>query len=448
MMQRVLRQRQTSPLPRPLDLGLIVVSIGVLYAVMPLFGIRLANWGVGALADERFSGRVPDLDDVATVGAMYLAFVAGIAWAYLRTLAGSRVEQPSVVQSPRTRDVAVAFMLLGGIKLTVLLTRLALGIQTAEDYLGSYLELSDQPLIVRQLYGLLSASELPASVLAIVIATAYSRRLRRWVGVIVVLQIVLATMGGGSRTLAFSSALAYAVACSQFDPTLKFSSIVAASIAGLLLFLAGGALRQATIASEEVPSLYILQGGEFLSVFLNSLDLLDRLKDIDIGPLRVGLYLVDLLRFVPQQIIGDLKLDPASFYVSTFYPDFADAGGGLAFGAIAEATLGFGIPEALVRGLLLGYLLARVRIACVRHRLSLIQAFVYTWFVVTAYQAVRDTTLSVFPRFFFQVVPLLVILYASRALRGRRYMAVARRPGARARRSATPPAAPTVELAS
>lgn len=412
IMQNVLHRRQTRALPRPLDLGLVLVSIGVLYAVMPLIGIQLADWGIGAVADDRFSNRLLDLDEVVTVGGMYLAFVAGIAWAYLRTLTGSAIQQPSAVQSSRTRDVVAAFTLLCAIKLTVLLARLVLGIQTSEDYLGSYLELADQPLIVRQLYGLLSASELPASILAIVIASAHSRRLRRWVGVIVVAQLLMAITGGGSRTLAFVCALAYIVAGSMFDPRLKFSSIVAASITALLLFLVGGALRHATISSEEVPSLYLFQGGEFLTLFLNSLDLLDRLRDIDLGALRLGVYLVDLLRFVPQQIIGDLKLDPASFYVTTFYPDFAEAGGGLAFGAIAEATLGFGIAEAFVRGLLLGYLFARVRIACVQRRLSLIRAFVYTWFVVMAYQSVRDTTLSVFPRFFFQVLPLLIVMRA------------------------------------
>lgn len=449
-MQYLLQRRQTYALPRPLDLGLVLVSIGALYALMPLIGIQLATWGAGALADERFGNQVPDLDDVATVGAMYLAFISGTAGSYLISLKGSGMRQPSAIQAPRTRDVTVAFLLLCAIKLSVLLTRLMLGIQTSEDYLGSYLELASQPLIVRQLYGLLSASELPASILLIVVASAHSLLVRRWVGAFVVAQLLIAILGGGSRTLAFSCALAYIVARSMFDPKLKFSSIIAASVATLLLFLAGGALRHAMIASDEVPSLYLLQGGEFLSVFLNSVDLLNRLKDIELGALRVGVYLVDLLRFVPQQIVGDLKLDPASFYVSTFYPDFADAGGGLAFGAIAESALGFGVPEALVRGLLLGYLLAQVRIACLQHRLSLIRAFVYTWFVVMAYQAVRDTTLSIFPRFFFQVLPLLVVLYASRSLRGHRYMDVARkkqRP--RAKRPAVRPfATPPAELPS
>lgn len=38
------------------------------------------------------------------------------------------------------------------------------------------------------------------------------------------------------------------------------------------------------------------------------------------------------------------------------------------------------------------------------------RVFVYVWFVVMSYQAIRDTTFSVFPRFVFQVLPVIVLL--------------------------------------
>ena len=138
---------------------------------------------------------------------------------------------------------------------------------------------------------------------------------------------------------------------------------------------------------------------------------------------------------IPRQIVGDLKLDPATFYVSTFYPEFSEAGGGLAFGAIAESTIGFGPLEALVRGTLVGCAYALIRNVCLRGRLSVLDAFVYTWFVVLSYQAIRDTTFAVFPRFLFQVLPLLLVLWAAGALRRKRC-------GPKGRRRRTPPSPP------
>ena len=107
---------------------------------------------------------------------------------------------------------------------------------------------------------------------------------------------------------------------------------------------------------------------------------------------------------------GDLKVDPATFYVSNFYPAYSDAGGGWAFGTIAESTIGFGWPEALVRGALLGWLYAAVANRCLRRQLTVIRVFIYVWFVVVAYQAMRDTTFTTFALFVLRVLPLLIVL--------------------------------------
>jgi hypothetical protein len=327
---------------------------------------------------------------------------------------------PTPWARPSRRDVWIAVALLTAVKLCLLASRAALGIEQGEDYLATYIELAGQPLIVQQVIGVVSASELSASILLIVVVIARDPRLHGWVGALVALQIAVAIAGGGSRSHAFACALAYIVARSIFDRRMGFSFVAATGSAGLLAFLVAGLLRQAKVADEGVPGLYLLQGGEFLSVFYNSLDLADKLRDLDDPLFRAGLYLVDLLRLVPRQIVGDLKLDPATFYAATFYPEFSEAGGGLAFGAIAESTVGFGAVEALLRGALIGGLYALIGRTCLDQRRTVVRAFVYTWFVVLSYQAIRDTTFSAFPRFVFQMVPILVVLQLTGALRRRR----------------------------
>jgi hypothetical protein len=159
-----------------------------------------------------------------------------------------------------------------------------------------------------------------------------------------------------------------------------------ASLGALGVFILAGALRQLRAGADEVNLLWLVQGGEFVSVFVNALDLKERLADLDSTVPRAGLYLVDLLRFIPRQLIGDFKVDPAMFYITTFYPEDAERGAGLAYGAITESAIGFGPTEALVRGLLLGVCYAAVRNLCLRRGLTVLRAFVYTWFAVLAYQ--------------------------------------------------------------
>ncbi|KNZ31784.1 MAG: hypothetical protein AD742_14930 [Methylibium sp. NZG] len=403
---------------RAIDLGVAFVWVVFLYAFLPLLGILLAQMGVGALQDQRLGNDIPESALVVSVAASHAAFMLAFAWAYLRqrTLpsGGTRL----AMQVPTAADVRFILGLVIGIKLAGVLLRAGLDVQASEDYIGSYTALRDQSLWVQQLSGLLTATDFAATVLLITTVIAYRPTLSSIVAVVVVLQIVLAVLGGGSRATAFLCAFAVIAARSLYDRRQRSVAIFAA--AGLAAFLLAGLVRAGIDASEGSLSLQLLQSGEFLAVYYNSLDLLDRLGDADLASVRVGMYLVDVLRLIPQQFIGEFKIDPATFYVKTFYPDFSEAGGGLAFGSIAESSVGFGWPEALVRGALLGWLYASIANRCLASRLTVVRAFVYVWFVVMAYQSVRDTTFSTLPRFAFQVVPLLIVLRIAGVLQGTR----------------------------
>lgn len=443
LLQRSVRAHSSAGRRHPLDLGVFFAWVGFAYGALPLIGIAMAGWDIGELHDSRLGGTVPDAAAVARVGLMYLLFLAGFALSYgfVQARSGAALS-PDDIERPSRRDLWIAVALLFAVKGIILLSRAALGIQQGEDYLATYTEFAGQPLIVQQLVGILTASELSVTILVIVVVMARQPRWHVWLAALVVVQIGVAIAGGGSRSNAFACALAYVVARSLCDRRMRVSFVVAAGAAGLALFLLAGLLRQTRLGGDDVPGLYLLQGGEFLSIFYNSLDLSERLQDLDSAVLRAGLYAVDILRVIPRQIVGDLKLDPATFYVSTFYPEFSEAGGGLAFGAIAESTIGFGPLEALVRGTLIGGAYALIRNVCLRGRLSVLDAFVYTWFFVLSYQAIRDTTFSVFPRFLFQVVPLLLVLWAAGALRRKHPGATRRRRRAQTAPPLSAPAAP------
>lgn len=394
---------------RVADLGVAFIWITFLYAFFPFLGIWLARLGIGALADQRLDNEVPDLGLVLSVGSSYAVFMMAFAWVYSRQrVAHSR--HPVIWQVPTLTDIRSIVALVFVIKLGLLLFRFNFGADTSEDYISSYTALRDQQILIQQLAGVLTATDFAATVLLMVAAVAYAPRLYFLVAVLVCLQIVIAIAGGGSRSSAFLYAFAFVVVRTAYGRRLRSASLAIFGALGLAAFMVAGLIRAGVEAGEWLLSLQLLQGGEFLSVFYNSLDLLNRHGDADLLAVKVGIYLVDVLRLIPQQIIGDIKVDPATFYVSTFYPEFSDAGGGLAFGAIAESTIGFGWPEALVRGALLGWLYASIANLCLNGKLTVIRTFVYVWFVVMSYQAIRDTTFSTIPRFLMQVLPLLIVL--------------------------------------
>jgi hypothetical protein len=176
----------------------------------------------------------------------------------------------------------------------------------------------------------------------------------------------------------------------------------------LVLFMIGGLIRD---NNPDGGLLDLFQSGEFTALFINAVDLRQRFEDGYAAEFRFAFYLVDVIRLIPSQLLGDFKIDPATWYVETFYPDYFDAGGGLAFGLMAESAAGFGAPEAFLRGLLLGWAYAALANRLTRNGSSILKIYIYVWLVVMSYQSFRDTTFTLITRSLYQVIP--VVLFVS-----------------------------------
>lgn len=410
------QQRLRTGVCRPVDLGVAFIWVVFLYAFLPVAGIVLAANGLGELPDQRLQGVLPEPDAVVAVAASYTAFMLAFALAYM-SLRTWPALQPSGLRPSTNGDLRLALGVVILIKGSLALLTPMFGAGPASDYISTYLTFRGQPLLVQQVAGVLVSLDFAATVLLVVTAVAHSRKARLAAGALVVAQIAFAVLMAGSRSYAFLCAFAFIVAKSIYEPRLRFSRLALYGVMGVAAFLVAGLLRGGLDEGESVVGLRLLQDGEFMSVFINSLDLRDRLTDSDLTALHPSIYFVDILRIIPQQIVGSIKVDPASYYVNTFHPGYGDAGGGLAFGSVAEATIGFGWPEAFFRGGLLGCLYAFLANRCFGKTLTVLRVFVYVWFVVISYQAVRDTTFSVVPRFLMHVVPLLLLVKMIRMFR-------------------------------
>lgn len=407
------QRRSRPPRTRYLDLGGVFLTVVLLYGIVPGLGFLLAHLGIGEIRDTRISSGF-DPAPVEKVQFMFVCFATSFAVAYRAVRRFARAQHDHRREAARSTRVLTWFAV--GLAVSLPLVQAALG-GKSEDYISSYTSLREAPLIVQQLFGIAAQLSFSSLVAAIVFAVAARPEKHVRVALLIGTYIVYATVSGGSRSTAFLCFFAYLVAASIYVRDFSIRKVVAMGAPALVLFMLAGLFRD---QASEGSYLGVLQSGEFTSLFINAVDLSERFDNGFASEVRFAFYLVDVIRIIPAQLVGGVKLDPATWYVETFYPEFHDAGGGLAFGLMAESVAGYGAIEAAARGALLGLLFAWAANRLLDGRATVVKVFVYVWVAVMSYQSFRDTTLSLGVRALYQVVPMLLLIHQLRKPKLRR----------------------------
>jgi oligosaccharide repeat unit polymerase len=386
-------------------------AIVLVYALVPLVGFILSGFTFEANLDARLPLLAHGSEEVLQVAGLHLLFLFGFCLVYSLFRPRQRGFAPGDVVCTDGRLPAILAVAAVASALAPLVMKRVLGVESAEDYIGTYLEMAGQPLWIQQVYGVMNATGTAMLIAAIVAAFAFRRRLLFLATAVVVGLTLFAIASGGSRTLAMATLLSLIVSYALVVRPISIGR--AALLGGLMIsvFVFAQFLRDFA-AEEEVTSFAaLLVNNEFSIVFVNALDIDQRSQSLARAGILPNFYFVDLGRFFPQQILPFEKVDPNKWYVTTIYPEYAEQGGGLAFGAITEAAAGFGPAEALIRGLLLGLLFAFVQAVVSRPRFrTLMSLIAYVWLVVFCYQSFRDTTFSLAGRFVYNALPALLLV--------------------------------------
>lgn len=391
-----------------LDLGLVFSAILLVYGFVPGVGFLLAHLGIGQIMDNRLAlGFVSS--DVEAIQWMHLLLVAGFIFGYFYRAKKSPLKFVDGFQNNAERLCRLLVPSAIFISIIPPLLTIIWGADVGVDYARSYTVLRGAPIFVQQIYGVLNQLQLSTLIAAIVVLIAAKPTRHLWVAAALAINMLYASFAGGSRTIAFLAFLAYIVTCSIFLKSFNWKKGFLYLFSALVLFSIAGMSRDKV---DDAGILYLFQTGEFTVLFVNAIDLKENLDAGLANEFRSDLYLVDLLRLVPSQFLGEAKLDPAQWYAQTFYPEYFDAGGGFAFGILAESATGFGQIEAAARGLALGLLFRFCRNSLLGSNTSPAKVFVYVWMIAVCYQSYRDTTFSLAVRALYQVVPVLIIMSA------------------------------------
>lgn len=387
-----------------IDLGMIFIIVCAVYGFVPAIGVLLAENGIGFIEDNRMLGYF-DIESVYYIQTLFFAFFCsfGVSYCYVRKKSEFNVQNIEVKQKYLIATISVYLMCLSSVPVIKYL----LGVDFSEDYIGTYTELRNYPIIIQQIFGVIDQLTFSFMIATVVFALKYRPHWGRYIFIALVINMLYASVSGGSRTTAFLGFIAYVVAASILVKPVSFIRLLPIGIFSLILFMAAGYWRGQT---GEDPILTAIQGGEFMALFVNSVDLSEHILSGEAANYVHRLVLADIAKMVPSQLWLGQKLDPATWYAETFYPDYYAAGGGFAFGTLSEAVMGFGLGDAIVRGLLLGGVFAHAGNKLMGRNTTIFSVFLYVWLIVICYQSYRDTTFSFLARGIYQVIPVFLLL--------------------------------------
>ena len=401
----------------PLDeVGLWFAAAVTVYAVWPLLVFQVIGLQYTLFNDNRLFRIQPSPGDVARIGWWHVGFLGSFAAAYL--LVRGNVP-PAHRESPRVSRSRLIMTIAVWMGANVVMSLVSLqfgGGDSASTHEGGYAVVASLPLAVRQIMRLASSVGFVVDLVLLVwLFSDYQKR--RWIiWIWLGNQVVSIALNPGARTGVMLSLLACFILYHLRVRHVRPMYAALFGFVGLVGFLILGVLRALGGPLGGGAILMLPLGGEFESLFANAVDLYSRHVTGGIPPIPLGVHLADIIAPIPSQLLPFQKFDPANWYMATFYPEALEMGHGLAFGSLAQAAIGMGLVEVLIRGALLGVIFAGAFRFYRRRQRRLWTVVGYLWITLWSYQSYRASTLALFSPFIQQFLFTVILFEVGSAL--------------------------------
>jgi hypothetical protein len=417
----VITQRKAISAPDVDDIGVIYVFVMCLYATATPIYWALNNQVFTSPTDWRINELAIQEREIRMFVTVALAYIVGFLLTFRRArqndLSRSRMSQ----RQKRIPDI-ILFAALSVAGLSFLGTtyiQLQQGVFSG-SYIESYLAIQSLPLEVRQFVKFFHGIGAVAVIFVLVALLQRGPKTRVWIALWVVILALSANLEG-SRASVLIPAFVLVIAWHSCVRPIPAPIVAALATGALAAFSVAGIAREIsasqTVTLESIVHNFSL--GEFNGVYMNAIEI-HRAREQGLHVPEAALF-GELTGPIPSQLLPFEKDTLSQWYVRTFYPDYAAAGGGMAFGALAQAAAGFGAVEALLRGIILGFLASLLMKLKLQAATKWWTLPVYIYFVSRIFQSVRDTSFSLLTDAVQYVCPAIVlILFVSRILPGRR----------------------------
>ncbi len=360
-----------------------------LYAAYPMVVYLARGMEYGPTNDGRLYAAQPTPAELGAFEWWYVAFFVTFAVVYLLVTRGHTASRLSVAAPPRGIVIVVLTAYCAASAVLWLVMRMfPFEVRTYGDM---YLALRQPPTVVRQLAS--TIVQLMPTLLIIVVAMLFThyRRRRFWIVVLLAWVCFSALYAMKARTTMF---MILFVAAFLYHNLVRRISLTVA-LAGILAALS--ALAWLGVMRYEDPNAVsaeraLLGSSEFEVILGNAYDL--RHVRSDQGKLLTSpaVYMSDFVALLPQQLVPFQKQTKSGWYLATYWPEVEAAGGGLAFGLLAEAVTGFGRVEIFVRAALVGLVFGLLQRRVTSRPISFWLLVAYLWLTVWSYHILRNTT--------------------------------------------------------
>jgi len=398
----MLQKREHGAIPF-LELGVFYFFIVLTYSLYPIVTYLINGMQFPARSGLRLFQAKPTPQNLSVIAWYYATYLASFGAAYL-LCRGRFNQRENTFQKPDKAFVIaiIAFYVL--IKIFFIFIKLYYDLPQADSYTESYLVYQELPLLLRQVANHFRGIDLTLRLFILITLIQDYRKYRYIIFGWIAFEILMTLIYLGSRIHLVILLLSFVISYNYIVKPLKFRYFVIGAPCFLLLFLLLGLLRSDLhIFGSNLVFTLVSYNNEFVCLFENAYDLLQlKIAGATTDLSFRDVYFADVFRFIPQQLLPFEKIDFARWYVNTFYSAYAERGGGLAFGAIAESIIGSGWIDLIWRGGLLGIIFAKLHRHYVLSKKTFSLFAFYLWVTVMSYQSFRSTTFILVSKFFYQ----------------------------------------------
>ena len=389
------------------EIGAVYVFVVSVYAIYPLLGFVVNGLVYSPSSDSRLYRAQPDTAEVAVIGWYYVTHLGAFAAAYLFFRSDDGVV-PVKYQLPDRNSLSAAIILYVSIKLFLWSVGAWFGL-SVETYADGYLLHTKVPLIIAQLINHLGGAVFTLELIILVAMFGRYRQFRFWIFAWILVVFLMTAIKLGARTQLILMAISSMVIYDRLVRPIPPHAVSLLGLGLLSCFLVLGLVRNG-LTADGLPfgEGLFSQSSEFECLFGNVYDLGAMKASGQIRDLPAGFFLSDITSLIPQQIAPFSKISPSAWYVKTFYRSAEEGGQGFAFGTIAESVLGWSWFDLVLRGGVLGLLLATLHRYCAVRSGNFWALIFYVWATVWVYQLFRSTTFHLLPLAFFRFLPVCI----------------------------------------
>lgn len=400
-----------------LELGAFTVSISFLYSFVPLVQFLASGMAWTPFTDYRLLQYSPGPAEFGGFAWYHVGYLVSFAVSYLAVRGRAPQIARSDLRLPDNRKVLAMVFLFAAIGIWTLVLRFVYGVDFTLVYHENYEVFADAvaqiPFFIWQLSAQLGSIKFALEIF-LVMALLGHYRSKFWRGILfawIGLDAAFLLIGMGARTSFFQLLIAVFLLYHRIVKPLRPIAIVIVSSVLLSAIMIYGFVRdeQGTRADSPIGAEKFSASNEFLGLYATAYDVHRRREAGLLSNVPWQLYINDVALMIPSQLLPFEKVDPTVWYLDEL--GLRDSGIGFMWGVVAQAGVGFGLPELIVRGLILGVIFGFLHRWYVRRSASWIVTGFYVFMCLVSYYTFRANTFYVLVYIEYGFFGALLLLY-------------------------------------